>query len=96
MDDFNTYDFKISDAVKYGDREAIFLNLLGKCLRQSIVRDECKWEGHHWFCFAREGLANLFPFWPSIEMTRVIRSLLKANVIKIDTTIDQNIWFTII
>jgi len=91
------YSFDISHAQDFGDREAIFIFNLAFWINHNRANKKNFHDGKTWTYNSHAAFIEIFPFWTSKQIRRVIESLLEQGVIikgnYNKSSYDQTLWY---
>jgi hypothetical protein len=84
-------------AVKYGDREAIFIQNLRYWILYNKSNKKNHYKNRTWMYNTLTGLCQIFPFWTRNQLWTVINSLRAQKIIITDnfnhTKFDRTLWY---
>lgn len=92
-----SHSFEISHAIKYGLDEAIMIKFFLQFITASIDLGINRFDGRNWICERLEDLSDILPFWTVKQLRRIIKSLIKQDVIVTGTFnknwSDRTTWY---
>ncbi len=93
------HSFSISDAVRCGVEEAVIISNLRFWLAKNAANERHKYDGHYWTYNSAKAFAELFPYWTSNKIQKLLKNMeLKKYIISgtyNERGYDRTKWYTL-
>lgn len=94
------YQFDVDTATEHGVEEATIIHNFAFWIKKNQANEQNYYEGYYWTYNSAAALQELFPFWTRSKISRLLRNLEAARVLKSGnynkTPYDRTKWYTII
>lgn len=91
----HTFDIEI--AKEYGVNPAIFLNNIAHWIKKNQANEKHFYEGRYWTYNSSEAFSELFPYWSTDQIDRLIKKCVSIGLLLIsnfnETTYDRTRWY---
>tara|TARA_R110000737_G_scaffold103064_1_gene136383 strand:+ start:61 stop:816 length:756 start_codon:yes stop_codon:yes gene_type:complete len=92
------YSFNIHIAKKYGVDEAIMIKNFQFWILKNEASEKHSHKGSYWTYNSVSSFAKVFPFWTKSQVSRVLKSLIDKNLLKVDNfnkvSYDRTRWYS--
>ncbi len=93
------YSFNGDVAAIYGIDEAVFIHNLYWWIRKNEANGRHHYEGRNWTYNSMKAFSELFPFWTTKQVRRIIEKLKNAGALLVgnfnDTSFDRTQWYAL-
>lgn len=94
------YSFNIQEAQKYGVEEAIMLKNFKFWIHHNKANNTHQFDGRTWTYNSSKAFSIIFPFWTEKQITRILDSLQKQNIIMTGNynkmALDRTKWYAFV